>query len=52
MRVSEIVSPEQQRLAAIKQQAKSAQKRAKEAAARLKLQQAQSQLHKLSTGSK
>jgi len=44
MRFFEIVDPGQQRVDAMKQQAKAAQRRAKEAALRLRLQKTQRQL--------
>ena len=49
MRVREIVDPGQQRVNAMKLQAKAAQKRAKEAALRLKLQRTQRQLTQVTT---
>jgi hypothetical protein len=49
MKVREIVDPGQQRVNSMKQQAKAAQKRAKEAALRLKLQKTQRQLTQVAT---
>ena len=49
MLISEIVSPEQQRIDAMKKQAEAAQKRVKQAALQLKLRKAQQQLSKLTT---
>ena len=49
MRVREIVDLGQQRVNAMKQQAKAAQRRAKEAALRLKLQKTQQQLTQVAT---
>jgi hypothetical protein len=46
MRACEFIDPAQQQVNAIKQQAKVAQKRAKEAALRLRLQKTQQQLAK------
>jgi hypothetical protein len=46
MRASEFIDPAQHQVNAIKQQAKVAQKRAKEAALRLRLQKTQQQLAK------
>ena len=47
MRAMEFIDPAQQRVATMKQQAKAAQKRAKEAALRLKLQKTQQSLNKV-----
>lgn len=47
MRAIEFIDPAQQRVATMKQQAKVAQKRAKEAALRLKLQKDQQRLTQL-----
>ena len=49
MRAFEIIDPAKQRVAAMQQQAKAAQKMAKQAALRLKLQTTQKQLSKVST---
>lgn len=49
MRYFEFIDPSQQRVNLMKQQAKVAQKRAKEAALKLQLQKTQQKLNKVST---